>query len=271
MSIQRRAEVRMIPVDRWNECLLMTLIVQPHNAFFDEAGTHDQSDLVVVGGLLADYQAWANAELEWLKVLKHAGVSIPFHFTDFMARQPPWDWPDSKRDDFMERLTTIIGDTIALGLSMGIFRTDYTIIPEGLRADFKDIYHCRTYFCLDALVKWKANFSGAPLPTPIEFLFDRKPKFEGYAASIYYQVAKRIRQESNAGRHGIWFQREGCSAPNGRPVCWCVSPTFSAAKKGRSQRSLRSGNGADEQERSAHGFRSPHGGAKASDGESLRD
>ncbi len=170
----------------------MELIAKPHNGFFDESGTHDQSNIVVVGGLVASYESWVRAESEWDRALKSKRVTIPFHFTDFMARQPPWDWADRERNDFMERLTTIIGENITLGIAMGIFKEHYSELSDGLLHEFKDIYHCCSYCCLDALVKWKKNFAGPTLPTPIEFLFDRKPKFEGYAARLYYEVVKEI-------------------------------------------------------------------------------
>jgi Protein of unknown function (DUF3800) len=188
----------------------MVLISMPYNAFFDESGTHDQSDIVAVGGLLGSYESWVAAELEWDRVLKFKDIKVLFHFTDFMARDPrsgsripPWNWPDSERNDFMERLTTIIGENITLGIAVGIFKKEYSRLSKGLRREFKDIYHCCTYCCLDALVKWKANFTGPALPTPIEFLFDRKPKFEGHAVEIYYKVVKDVDRDGMLGDMGF--------------------------------------------------------------------
>jgi hypothetical protein len=63
--VRRLAELRMIrPNERGNR-FLMALIAVPKNAFFDESGTHDQSDMVAVGGIVASYEALARAELEW--------------------------------------------------------------------------------------------------------------------------------------------------------------------------------------------------------------
>src|SRR5579864_2103236 len=132
----------------------MVLIAKPRNGFFDESGTHDQSDLVVVGGLLASYESWARAELEWGQILKSKGLAIPFHFTDFMARQPPWNnWLDTERDDFMERLTTVVGENVTLGIAMGVFKEDYAKFSGVLGRELKDIYHCYSYFGFYAMVK----------------------------------------------------------------------------------------------------------------------
>ncbi|MGO9061425.1 MAG: DUF3800 domain-containing protein [Candidatus Binataceae bacterium] len=177
----------------------MAIISKPYNAFFDESGTHDGSEVVAVGGLLATYEAWVRVELEWRQVLSSKeGVAV-FHFTDFMARRPPFNWPNQERDDFMERLTTIIGENVSLGIAYGIYREDYEALPSGLRNDFKDIYHCCSYFCLESLVKWRKTFTGPELPKPLEFLFDRKKGFEGLAASIYYEVIKDIDAEGLFG------------------------------------------------------------------------
>lgn len=208
LTADRIAELRMIPPEERGLRFLVTLISKPHNAFFDESGTHDQSDVVVVGGLLATYRSWVRAEIEWNRVLalkkdKDGNPLRVFHYTDFMARIPPFDWPDCERNNFMERLTTIIGENITLGIAYGVFREDYDELPPELRSDFKDIYHCCSYFCLDSLVKWKKNLTGPALPAPFEFLFDRKKGFEGHATAIYYQVVKDVDPDGVLGDMGF--------------------------------------------------------------------
>jgi hypothetical protein len=190
-SATRLAELRMIPEAERQVRELMAIVAKAYNAFFDESGTHDESEVVAVGGLLATYEAWVRAELEWKRVLSNKDVAV-FHFSEFMARRPAFDWPNEERDAFMERLTTIIGENITLGIAYGIYREDYAVLPATLRTEFKDIYHCCSYFCLESLVKWRKTFAGPDLPHPLQFLFDRKKGFEGHAAAIYYEVIKDI-------------------------------------------------------------------------------
>jgi hypothetical protein len=111
--------------------------------------------------------------------------------------EPPYDWPrtdegQTERDNFIERLATIISEATTLGMAYGIFKTDYQELLPSLRREFKDIYYCCCYCCLDSLAKWDRNFKAPVLPKPLEFLFDRKPTFEGYASAIYYKVVKRV-------------------------------------------------------------------------------
>ena len=115
-----------------------------------------------------------------------------FHFTDFMARRPPYDWDDIERDNFVERLATIVADTTTLGISFGIIKADYQELVPTLRREFRDIYYCCCYCCLESLAKWERNFTRPTLPRPLEFLFDRKPTFEGYMTRIYYEVIKDV-------------------------------------------------------------------------------
>jgi hypothetical protein len=132
---------------------MIVLIIKSHNAFLDEHGTHKGSDLVAVGGLVSSYNAWVRAEDEWGRILKSKKIDQPFHFTDFMARRPPWNWPDPERDTFMERLCTTIGENITVGIAFGVFREDYEVLPAQLRVEFKDIYHACSYFCLESSAK----------------------------------------------------------------------------------------------------------------------
>ena len=43
-------------------------------AFFDDSGTHRNSDAVVMGGLIAPDERWAVLEEEWAKVLAETGL-----------------------------------------------------------------------------------------------------------------------------------------------------------------------------------------------------
>ncbi len=195
--VQRLAELRMIPPDERARQYLMALIAAPNNAFFDESGTHDQSDMVAVGGIVGSYEAFARAEMEWGRVLRKRDLKF-FHFTDFMAGHPPYDWPTTERDNFIERLATIISETATLGIAYGIFKSDYQELRASLRKEFRDIYYCCCFSCLDSLAKWESRMNGPILPKPLEFLFDRKPKWEGYATRIYYEVVRDIADDASA-------------------------------------------------------------------------
>jgi hypothetical protein len=225
------AELRLVPRDQWNARNLVVVVHKAYNSYFDESGTHDQSDLVVVGGLIGTYQSWIGAEREWEAILNYKHVDV-FHFTDFMARRPPFDWPTPERDHFMERLTTVIGDNISLGVAYGVFRDEYDSIPTSLRTEFQDIYHCCSYFCFDTLRKWEKHLKGPTLPRPFQFLFDRKPGFEGHAALIYYKVIKDLDAE------GIFGNMSFGSKAQDKPLQMADLLVGAAARQFRKQRKL---------------------------------
>jgi len=88
------------------------------------------------------------------------------------------------------------------------------VLPAQLRAEFKDIYHACSYFCLESLAKWDQTWENAPaLPKPLEFFFDKKPKYEGHAASIYYEVVQKI-----PGAQGILADMGFGSKEKDRPL-----------------------------------------------------
>jgi hypothetical protein len=41
------------------------MIAKVYNAFFDESGTHDESEVIAVGGLIGTYEGWSRWEIEW--------------------------------------------------------------------------------------------------------------------------------------------------------------------------------------------------------------
>ncbi len=171
------------------------LIVQARNAFFDESGTHDQSELITVGGLISSYDSWSRWELEWNSILASRKVKV-FHFTDFMAQQGEFenDWKDrNKRDQFMERLCTTVSDNIVAAIVSSVFREDYErYVPEWLKRQVRDPYYFGLYTCLWQIVTIPQVIKKVTLPKPVEFLFDRKPHYEGFASDIFYAIKRQF-------------------------------------------------------------------------------
>jgi hypothetical protein len=193
-SASRLADLRMVPLAERGHRLLM--IVQPRNAFFDESGTHDGSEIISVGGLIATYDGWSRWELEWQRILASRGIEV-FHFSEFMARKGEFenDWSDSERNDFMERLCTTVSQNIRVGLVTSVFKDNYEqVVPEDLREQLKHPYYFGLYTCVWQLVTLR-RMKGmrVELPNPIESLFDRKEGFEGVASDIFYAIRKQFK------------------------------------------------------------------------------
>lgn len=170
------------------------MLFEAHNAFFDESGTHDDSELITVGGLLSTYDAWTRWEIEWNRILKSRGIKV-FHFSEFMARKGEFknDWTNEQRNEFMERLCATVSDNIIIGLASSVFRSDYEReVPQRLQEQIKHPYYFGLYTCLWQVLTMEEIVKRVKLSKPIEFLFDRKKGYEGFASAIYYAIKEQF-------------------------------------------------------------------------------
>jgi hypothetical protein len=78
-------------------------------AYFDESGTHQGSGFITMAGYISPVGDWKRFQTQWTKTLLRAGLapSVPFHMADLVARRPPFDWPDRKRDAVLKNLIGI--------------------------------------------------------------------------------------------------------------------------------------------------------------------
>jgi hypothetical protein len=170
------------------------MIALPHNGFFDESGTHDDSEIIAVSGLISSYDGWSGWELEWNKILKSRGVKV-FHFSEFMARKGEFenDWTNEQRNEFMERLRITVSDNIVIGIATSVFKDNYEqFAPQDLREQLKHPYYFGLYTCLYQVLTMEQIVKRVKLPKPIRFLFDRKKGYEGFAAAIYYNIKEQF-------------------------------------------------------------------------------
>jgi len=193
-SVARLAGLYMAPLAERAKRSLM--ILSANNGFFDESGTHDGSQIITLGGLIASYEAWSRWELEWNKILASRGIKV-FHFSEFMAREGEFknNWTNDERNLFMERLCKTISDNILVGLACSVFRDEYeACLPTSLQQTIRHPYYFGVYTVLFMLLNWKVFHVRLTLPTPIRLLFDRKKGYEGFASAIYYAVLQKFEE-----------------------------------------------------------------------------
>ena len=83
--------------------------------YFDESGTHDGSTHVVVGGFVAEVDAWKALDVEWQRFISSSPFNLEYlHMTDFVARVDTYKtWSESERKQFMLGVTAIIHDHVS--------------------------------------------------------------------------------------------------------------------------------------------------------------
>jgi hypothetical protein len=91
-------------------------------AYLDESGTHTESPIVTVGGLMATSEDWKRLSGSWRDVLDRFGLPY-FHATDFEARRGPFRrLAADDRLKIQTGLIDLIRDTPSLGHTFSLHR-----------------------------------------------------------------------------------------------------------------------------------------------------
>lgn len=82
-------------------------------AYFDESGHHcpqtGHLKKLTVGGCIAPFGAWETLSAEWATATIRMGIPM-FHMADFERRTPPFDWPNTLRNERLNSLLGLIGE-----------------------------------------------------------------------------------------------------------------------------------------------------------------
>jgi len=98
-------------------------------AYFDESGTHEGSEAVVVAGYISTPDLWQNFEAKWREVLAEFGIAF-FHMADFAAKKQQFDgWPEDKRRACLSKLIHVVNDHVIASIG--------TVIPV---KEYKDTF-----------------------------------------------------------------------------------------------------------------------------------
>ncbi len=103
-------------------------------AFMDESGTHDQSPILLIAGVVSTKGKWRIFDKKWREVL--ADHSVDFvHGKDLRKSTGAFfGWSDAKQNDFSSRLLDISYRYVGFGLTMRLDRNDFKeVYREGER------------------------------------------------------------------------------------------------------------------------------------------
>ena len=181
---------------------IQTLVIiqkfYPYNVFADES-RQTRFDLPIFGvaAYVATFDRWLQLEERWREILRKFEVPLDgkpehtepfFHMTDFIARKKQFenDWPDSKRDEFVELLTLTASEHTVAGVACCVNEEEYRrVMPADIQAHFREPY----FFCVWGVLSSLAGMEDRwpiTLPTPLWFLFDQKKKAVELASRVFY-------------------------------------------------------------------------------------
>jgi hypothetical protein len=99
--------------------------------YFDESGTHGDSKVLCVAGLISTVEQWTEFQREWREALDDAGVSY-FRMALFENRLKDFaDWDNAKRHRVLRRLTGIIKRRVYFGVGRAVLVSDFHEAFEG--------------------------------------------------------------------------------------------------------------------------------------------
>jgi Protein of unknown function (DUF3800) len=174
-------------------------------AYFDESGTHDQSTVVMITGLMGTMDQWAVFEQDWTKLLSNFGLSH-FHASACAAREDifaPLHW--SIRRDLFVKLMQIIMDHKLTPVNGTVWRSDWDKFKNGRHGGrYPDPYHLCFEFVIDQMVQWAINHAHGESVAPTFALQDeyatrtletykgiqRLPRWQNHLASLVFAPAE---------------------------------------------------------------------------------
>ena len=119
--------------DRWSESLMGVF-----TGYFDVSGHPDGTDVLSVGGVVANAGQLARFEKEWKKVLADYGVSSLHmkHFAHSTGEYAAWKGDEGRRIAILSKLIAIIKARVRHSFVCSIYMPDYRAIDKvnGIRA-----------------------------------------------------------------------------------------------------------------------------------------
>jgi len=146
------------------------------SVYFDDSGTHQQSAVAVAACFVSDHRRWGLFSADWNSVLTKEGIrETGFHMADFVARQPPFDWDDTRRDLALKRLIGIIRDHALVGMTTAVSKRDYDQLITGrLREKLgNNHYTFAVQSCMSHINEWRHTLHDSQ---PYSYVFDQMGK-----------------------------------------------------------------------------------------------
>lgn len=151
-------------------------------ANLDEGGTHAQSPVVTIGGLVATADLWAALELEWKERLDNLRVPY-FHAAPCDAGERPYQRLSRPlRDSLFAGLASVIAKHKPVVISVAIRRAEWEAAKARGGTPFDDAYHAVFEFAMQQLAQWSMLVMSGD---PIALMFAEHPHYQKQANRIF--------------------------------------------------------------------------------------
>lgn len=177
-------------------------------AYFDDSGTHKQSETAVCAGYVASVEQWKEFERNWREA-DDEDHFLPFHATDCLAgREQFHGWDEERKYRVIRRLIGIINLRVRKGFISAVVKKDYEeIVPEWIKArSGKHHYTFCVWSCLAFISEWRQERS---ISEPLQYVFDIMGKGKGEIMAAFDSFMEFERADDiGAFKGGLSFQNK---------------------------------------------------------------
>ncbi len=130
------------------------------SAIFDESGTHQGSELIVFGGLIAHQEELNKLSHEWNRRLEKFDRSVPFfHMVEFNRKYQSATEPERQTmESLVSDLADIFCERVTEGCLNSITASEFRALPQEQRKRYKDPF----YYAFEAGISTLAKVSSNP-------------------------------------------------------------------------------------------------------------
>jgi hypothetical protein len=164
--------------------------------FYDAAGHPQGENTLIVCGHVSETRKWARFEVQWRKALADVGVSGPFHMTDFMSCAKAFKGWQSRENDRVQLLSTLISivkRNVYKAFSETILLNDWRAVNEVYQLEDS---HCTpfalaAFYVMDRTICWWGKKH--PKDVMTEFVFEDGDKNKGDFIWMMERIVRRDR------------------------------------------------------------------------------
>jgi hypothetical protein len=166
-------------------------------AYFDDSGTHEQSDIVIVAGIFGTEARMDDLDASWKRRLDAplSGRKNPlsrFHAYDcFQSLGEFSGWTRTETDYFRHELRTVIIDSGVAAYGVACQRKDY---DELIKEPVRSVLGTSEGFCINQCFVRSLDWVQANTYDPeMKFVFDNRPsQVKRYAGTVYDAFARWV-------------------------------------------------------------------------------
>lgn len=128
--------------------LWISLMASLYKIYFDESGTHADSEIAVVAGFVSNVTEWTKFSERWQSTLGEFGIEY-FHMSEFENRQGRFaNLGNETRKDLLQKLMEITQDHTFWSVSCTVIKQDVSkLLNKATRHVLGDVYGLAAMSC----------------------------------------------------------------------------------------------------------------------------